>query len=404
MKNLCFYLLFFSCAAYTQTGIGTHIPDKSSALEIQAADKGLLIPRISLTGTNDKTTISSPANSLIIYNISSNTDVTSGYYYWSKTKEKWIKITDATSPGWKLTGNINTVADIHYIGTNDNVDLVFKRNKIQVGRISEKNFSWGQSALQNNTTGEYNIALGALALYGNTAGYLNIGIGRAALYNNSKGHSNIGIGLATLEYNTAANKNIAIGSGAGPSFNITDPTDSHNIFIGHNSGRGIVTGTKNTIIGNNTSSSNKALSNTVIIGENATLNISNAIRLGNTTITSITGQVSFSASSDRRFKDHIKTIPLGLHFINKLHPVEYIRKNNTSKTKEWGIIAQELQQTLREIDYKDTSIVQEDGSGNKMLSVRYNDLIAPIIKAIQELSEKNKELKTRIELLEKQNN
>ncbi|WP_255680711.1 hypothetical protein [Flavobacterium pisciphilum] len=37
-----------------------------------------------------------------------------------------------------------------------------------------------------------------------------------------------------------------------------------------------------------------------------------------------------------------------------------------------------------------------------MLSVRYTDLIAPMIKAIQELSKENKELKERIIALEQQ--
>ncbi|WP_242499277.1 hypothetical protein [Flavobacterium sp. 140616W15] len=65
-----------------------------------------------------------------------------------------------------------------------------------------------------------------------------------------------------------------------------------------------------------------------------------------------------------------------------------------------GVIAQELQQTLEAVNYKDAGIVQEDNSADKMLSVRYTDLIAPMIKAMQELSAENKELKQRIEVLE----
>jgi hypothetical protein len=52
------------------------------------------------------------------------------------------------------------------------------------------------------------------------------------------------------------------------------------------------------------------------------------------------------------------------------------------------------------VNYKDGGIVQEDETEEILLSVRYTDLIAPMIKAMQEPSVKNKELKQRIELLE----
>jgi hypothetical protein len=42
------------------------------------------------------------------------------------------------------------------------------------------------------------------------------------------------------------------------------------------------------------------------------------------------------------------------------------------------------------------SVPENDG----MMSVRYNDLLAPMISAVQELSEQNRDLLERIELLE----
>ena len=61
-----------------------------------------------------------------------------------------------------------------------------------------------------------------------------------------------------------------------------------------------------------------------------------------------------------------------------------IRNNNSAQTKEWGVIAQELQQTLKDVGYKDAGIVEEDSSPEKYMTVRYNDFLAPMIKAIQE--------------------
>lgn len=107
------------------------------------------------------------------------------------------------------------------------------------------------------------------------------------------------------------------------------------------------------------------------------LRLSNAIQLGNSEVAIIAGHVGLSQTSDKRYKEDIKKISLGLDFVNKLHPVEYIRKNSESKSKEWGVIALELKQTLQEENYKNAGIVQEDGSKDRILSVRYADLIAP---------------------------
>ena len=53
------------------------------------------MPRIALTGTVDVTTIPSPAISLLIYNTSTISDVTPGFYYWNGTV--WVK-SGATGP------------------------------------------------------------------------------------------------------------------------------------------------------------------------------------------------------------------------------------------------------------------------------------------------------------------
>ena len=49
-------------------GMGTSSPDPSAALDIFSGNKGLLIPRVALTGALDGTTIPSPATGLLVYN------------------------------------------------------------------------------------------------------------------------------------------------------------------------------------------------------------------------------------------------------------------------------------------------------------------------------------------------
>ncbi len=79
-------------------GIGTVTPDSSAILELDATDKGLLIPRVTLTGTNDATTISSPATGLLVFNTATVSDVTPGFYYNSGTpaSPNWVKLSDVT--------------------------------------------------------------------------------------------------------------------------------------------------------------------------------------------------------------------------------------------------------------------------------------------------------------------
>jgi len=58
-------------------------PDNSAMLDVSAANKGLLIPRIELTGTTDVLTVVSPATSLLVYNTATVNDVTPGFYYFN---------------------------------------------------------------------------------------------------------------------------------------------------------------------------------------------------------------------------------------------------------------------------------------------------------------------------------
>ena len=57
------------------------VPDVSSMLEIRAANKGLLIPQVPLTGINDALTIASPATSLLVYCTGTGGLSPAGYYY-----------------------------------------------------------------------------------------------------------------------------------------------------------------------------------------------------------------------------------------------------------------------------------------------------------------------------------
>jgi hypothetical protein len=54
---------------YTQVGVGTTNPDASSILDVESTDKGMLIPRLT---TAQRNAITTPANSLMIFNTTTN--------------------------------------------------------------------------------------------------------------------------------------------------------------------------------------------------------------------------------------------------------------------------------------------------------------------------------------------
>jgi len=77
-------------------------------------------------------------------------------------------------------------------------------------------------------------------------------------------------------------------------------------------------------------------------------------------------------------------------------------ENNGSKTRNryhYGLIAQEVKSTMDKLNVDFGGYQDHNLEGNK-LSIGYNELIAPIIKAIQELSNKNKELENRLKTVE----
>ncbi|TDP57388.1 tail fiber domain-containing protein [Flavobacterium dankookense] len=200
---------------------------------------------------------------------------------------------------------------------------------------------------------------------GTNIGYLgqtNLAFGIGALQP-SVGLYNVAIGVDALSSLTAADQNVAVGWNA--LSNVT--TGGNNIGIG--------TGATVPVAANN-----------------------NQIRMGNVNIAYAGVQVAWSVTSDSRWKDNIKPSNLGLDFINKLNPVFYTRKNDETQKTEYGFIAQELDKTLNEAGATNNGIITKDDQG--MLSVRYNDLIAPMVKAIQELKEENNKLKTQNENLE----
>ena len=107
-------------------------------------------------------------------------------------------------------------------------------------------------------------------------------------------------------------------------------------------------------------------------------------------------------TSDANEKNTIVNTDLGLSFINKLTPKSY--KFNGKTRTHYGLIAQDVETVLSDISKPTSGFAgyiksdiseKQDGSAYRH-GLRYNEFIAPLIKAIQELSAEVETLKTKI--------
>jgi hypothetical protein len=235
-----------------------------------------------------------------------------------------------------------------YSNTTGIGNSAFGFNSLVSNAIGHNNSAFGTFALQNNLS-DYNSAFGFNALYANTSGYSNSAFGWNSL-RFSEGVGNTAVGTESLFNKTTGDGNTSVGYFAG--YNIT--SGNNNITIGYDA---------------------QVPSNTG----------SNQVRIGNSSINYAGIQVSWTVTSDRRWKENVQPTNLGLNFISELNPVSYTRKNDENQKTEYGLIAQEVEQILEEEGIENTGLLNVTDEG--MYELRYNDLLAPMIKAIQELKE-----------------
>ena len=159
------------------------------------------------------------------------------------------------------------------------------------------NTASGYHALQNNSSGSYNSAAGESALANNTTGAFNTAIGQQALGANLTGFNNTATGQQALGLNTTGGANTGTGQAALNS----NSTGSHNTASGYHALFNNTIGTQNTAAGNfalfnNTNGFNNTalgfqagvgfgnLVNATAIGANAVVSQSNALVLGDSSV------------------------------------------------------------------------------------------------------------------------
>jgi trimeric autotransporter adhesin len=307
-----------------------------------------------------------------------------------------------TALGYSLslnsTGSNNTAAGYHSLHNNQSSNnSAFGAYALEKSTTGLGLAAFGYTTLNKNTTGNDNSGFGVEALYKNTAGYSNTGLGRSALINNINGNENTSVGMNSLLSNASGVRNTAVGNWA----------LSANISGNNNTAIGYGSGTAGTLQNNSTA-----------IGNGAITTATSQARIGNTSVLSIGGQVSWTTLSDGNFKKDCRQNVPGLEFINQLKPVTYhidvkalnkklnipdsVIDNEAVTIKEkifyTGFIAQDVEAAAKKIEY-DFSGIDAPKNENDFYGLRYAEFVVPIVKALQEVDEKNHELMKEIENL-----
>jgi hypothetical protein len=306
------------------------------------------------------------------------------------------------------------------------------------------NIAIGSASMGLMTTGSSNVAIGRRALAAQTTANNNIAIGVDTMVSSGNGNQNTAVGNSALANTTTAFQNVGIGYAAGTA--LTD--GANNVLIGRfaaqltTTGDGCVVigeqamasnvdGARNTCVGQASSSGGTSFSNITALGYQATVTGSNQVQLGNSSTTTY-AYGAVQDRSDARDKADVRPTVLGLDFINSLRPVDFkwdmrddyrsappqppepeasdeekaahraallkwsednqLSKLNPDGSKKrnryhHGLIAQEVKAAIAAsgVDFgglQDHSI----NGGQDVMSIGYEELIAPLIKAVQQLS------------------
>lgn len=177
--------------------------------------------------------------------------------------------------------------------------------------------------------------------------------------------------------------------------------------------------------------------NVSLFGYQAEATGANQVQLGNASTTTY-AYGAVQNRSDARDKADVRDTVLGLDFINALRPVDFkwdrreqyvdvvaeevvtvnedgkevktvkytqveVPKDGSRKRERYhhGVIAQEVQAVIEQTGVDFGGFQDHSLSGGKdVMSIGYEEFIAPLIKAVQELTAQNKELVDRITALE----
>lgn len=164
-------LLISSQAGFSQVAINTTgaTSDPSAVLDVNASNKGLLIPRVSLNSIADNLTpVNNPAVGLLVYNTGGN--MTPGIYIWNG--QSWSSLATLEQvvnlePDVNNAGTFGEMFEYHSIGTYSNISVPSPGVWVPWVTASQGDSSgigYSSSSLIIENTGVYRVAFNTSAL------------------------------------------------------------------------------------------------------------------------------------------------------------------------------------------------------------------------------------------------
>lgn len=281
MKKFAIFLLLFFTTIIVQAQVGINTTVPNAQLDIRSTNQaapsntdGILIPKVDAFPAVNPT--AAQQGMLVYLTTTVGADVP-GFYYWDNATVDWIPIGNNNTNGWTISGNTGTDPTTNFIGTTDNVDLVFRRANVLSGKIGNSNTFFGRLS-GSVSTANNNTYIGTEAGRDNINGQQNVYIGRRAGTFGVTGSDNILIGNGAGIFNEAS-QNCFIGSFAG---NATS-TGANNTFMGHSAGSANGLGSQNAFFGASSGSINTIGIGNTLLGTSSNVsanNLNNASAIG----------------------------------------------------------------------------------------------------------------------------
>lgn len=238
------------------------------------------------------------------------------------------------------------------------------------------NTATGANALPNNSDGYRNTATGTDALGSNTTGVSNTAVGDNAMYSNDIGIKNVAIGSFALASKTGGGYNTAVGESA--LINLTGGV--FNTAIGVSAGSNLITGDDNVYFYNHGVASesytirigNPALQSRAFLAgvRGVTTGVPDAIPV----MIDSAGQFG-TISSSARFKEDIADMAEASSGLLKLRPVTFRYRGQHEGARQYGLVAEEVEEVLPEL------VVH--GSSGEAETVLYHEMPAMLVNELQ---------------------
>lgn len=269
----------------------------------------------------------------------------------------------------------------------DNVGIGSESLEVLVGASGNTAVGVGSGAsIVNNIE---NVCIGKNSGHVLAAGDLNVFIGSftgASLTGNVGAVGNTALGHGALRNSTGGSANLCLGGLSGQ--NLTT-NESNNVLIQNNGvtghSREIRIGTQYTGGGGPGDGQQSACWIAAIRG--VTTGVADAIPV----LIDSTGQLG-TVSSSERYKDDIEDIGPESDMIHALRPVTFVYKSDQSKTKQYGLIAEEVNEVFPHL-----VIYDKEGLPD---TVKYHELPVLLLNELQKYVATIEDLRERIDILE----